>query len=333
MTRHGKMKGGPPAIAFVFSLLFFVAASSPAEPQRPIFSVQFMRIPSRGAVAGAAGQGKFAPGYTDVQFLTDNLLLLCLNSRGSFSDQPDSVLALFDVDQKKLVRSAQYPVEKIEGSVVATQNGNFVVLNQKGIHLCSVDLICGPAFATKGPMRVLPGGTQILAGGYAQTEVDILDASTLQMLRPAPENLAISINDETLLNGSAMINDDTLAEIHYPGRAQVMPVIDVRGRELYRIPVIDLSDAMVIPNRSGSRFCLFEAGYTRWNKMVNFLDIDSSRLPNFARVRVFDTSSGKQLFILRWDPRPSSVRTPAISPDGHRIALIRHATLEVFETP
>lgn len=334
------MKGPPTVvaarIAFVFGLMIFFAASSPASPQHPVFSVQLMRIPRGDAVAGAVGQkDKVAPGFTDVQFLTDNLLLLCLNSRESFSDQPDSVLVLFDIDQKKLVRSAQYPVEKTDGSVAATQNGNFVVLNQEGIHLCSIDLTCGPAFASTGPIRVLPGGTELLVGGDMRTKVDVLSASTLQMLHPAPENLRINVlRDETLLNGSAMINDDALAEIHSID-AQGMPVTDAQGKELYRIPVIDRYNfnATVIPNVSGSRFCILEAGYTRWNRMVNFVDIDSSRLPNSARIRVLDTSSGKQLFILRWDPRPSSVRRPAISPDGHRIALIQHSTLEVFEIP
>jgi hypothetical protein len=45
--------------------------------------------------------------------------------------------------------------------------------------------------------------------------------------------------------------------------------------------------------------------------------------------------SGKSLFELHWDPRPhvGVISVPALSPDGRRLAAIRHGFLEVFEIP
>jgi hypothetical protein len=276
-------------------------------------------------------------GYERALFLTDNLLLVVANQEEHLApihpllrDEPPSKFLLFDLDQKKLVKTAEYPVEKIAFPVYATKNGHFVVLNLKGLHVCSSDLTCGPAFATEGPVRVLPGGTKLLVGGNGQTEVDVLDASTLQVLsRPAPANLKADIfRDGILLNGHKLINDNTVADSREPE----MRVQRVDGTELYRVPVTT-QYLILIPNRSGSRFFLLEEGYTKWNSIINFLDIDQGRPFNFVRVRVFDTASGKQLFELHWDPRPQSIPTPGLSPDGKRITLIRHAKLEVYALP
>lgn len=279
--------------------------------------------------------------YTGVQFLSDNLVLVSLNKHVHmspqeplFTDEPPSKLLLFDVGQERLVLTAEYRVEKAGSSVLATQNGQFVVLNQAGVHVCNSDLSCGAPFTTKGPIRVLPGGTQLLVGGNGQTEVDLLDASTLRVLSsPAPRSLEMDfMGGGILLDGGELINNSTVAETG-KGDVREMPVKAVDGRTLYRVPVTAQYETTVVANRTGSRFCAVEESYTRWNKIVNFLDIDTGRPPNFARVRVFDTPSGKQLFEMQWDPRPSLVRPPALSPDGHRLALIRHSELEVFEIP
>lgn len=291
--------------------------------------------------------------YASLQFLSNDLLLIAINERqwqGPVeplnTDEPPSKFLLLDLDLKKFVKTATYPVEKTDGSVRATTNGEFIVLSQEGVHVCSAELTCGRPFPTEGPIRLLPGGTRLLAGGNGQTDVDLLDASTLQVLKhPAPRNLSMGFWDGVFLaprgiGGLArskgegeLINDSTVAEVE-DGDVPEMPVRKVGGRELYRIPVTAQYETRLTASRSGSRFSVLEQAHTRWNSIVNFWDIDNHRPPNFARVRVFDTDSGKQLFEMNWDPRPSqTVPPPALSPDGHKLALIRHSELEVFDLP
>src|SRR5579863_730374 len=59
--------------------------------------------------------------YSDINFLTDDLVLVTVNNKfyGSmeplFGDHPLSKLLLFDVSRKSLVKSADMPVEKFYG--------------------------------------------------------------------------------------------------------------------------------------------------------------------------------------------------------------------------
>ncbi len=99
-----------------------------------------------------------------------------------FSDQPPSKLLLFDISHKSLLKSSQMSVEKAAGSVKAIRDGQFVLLNQSGLLLCSRDLECGPPLQTPGPLFVSPQGTRIAVGGNGRTEQKLLDASTLKEL-------------------------------------------------------------------------------------------------------------------------------------------------------
>lgn len=278
---------------------------------------------------------------TDLQFLSNDLLLTSINERhwnGPVepldTDQPPATFVLFDVNAKRIVKMTHYPVEKFDGSVRATIEGEFVVLNEAGIHVCSSSLACGRAFPSNGPVRVLPGGTKLVAGGNGQTEVDLLDSSTLQVLsQPAPSSLTMGLMDGIFLKGKGIISDSVVAD-GLISNSEEIRVQKLDGTSLYNIPVTSGFDTTLIPNRSGSRFCVLEQSYTRWNSIVNFWDIDNARPHNFGRVRVFNTDSGKQLFELSWDPRPSYfIPRPTISPDGHKLALIQHSELEVFDVP
>lgn len=279
--------------------------------------------------------------YTDLQFLSDHILLVVVNERAwdkseepLNTDQPTSRLLLFDLDQGKLIKTAEYAVEKFSGSVLATNHGQFVVLNGEGVHPCSEELVCGRPYATEGPIRILPGGTRLLAGGNSQSELILLDASTMQILRrPAPQNIRMGLMSGTLLDGREIISDEVVADTA-GGSSKEMQLEKTSGGFLYSIKVTADYETTLVANQSGLRFCALEESYTRWNALVNFLDIDNTRPHNFARVRVFDTISGKELFEMNWDPRPSqAVPTPALSPDGHKLALIRHSELDVFEIP
>jgi hypothetical protein len=62
---------------------------------------------------------------------------------------------------------------------------------------------------------------------------------------------------------------------------------------------------------------------------------DENGAYNLARVRVFDVASGRELFDLKWNPghNLSFEAKPALSPDGHRIAVVMKGQLRVYEIP
>jgi len=102
------------------------------------------------------------------------------------------------------------------------------------------------------------------------------------------------------------------------------------GKELHRYKVKDALRTGLLPTSAGTRFGIYEYGYTALNSLVNLLDIDEGRPKDLQRVRVIDISSGKEVYQLEWDPRPLLIR-PAISPNGHRLADVRAGILEVFQ--
>jgi hypothetical protein len=120
--------------------------------------------------------------YTVIQFLSDDLLLVSVNERVFskseellFSDQGAANLLLFDLRERKLVRTAHYSIEKTQNAVQATENDHFVLLNQEGVHACSADLSCGPSFATQGPVIVVANGKELIVGGNSGTRKFLVD--------------------------------------------------------------------------------------------------------------------------------------------------------------
>lgn len=301
--------------------------------------------------------------YTDVVFLSDDLVLVVVNFREFagvsplFADEPPSKLLLFDLSQKKLVRSAELPVEKFPGSVRSTRNGNFALLDQEGVRLCSSELTCGPPFASGGPLFASPGGTKLIVGGSGRSEQKLLDSETLNVLDRfhSPDLFVIPGDDGLLLR---YIRSKTELHLRLPGKPEyllefggggIWPsarflsdriVADFSSHDLvvaklgtailYRVPVRLEEYAELVTAVSGSRFCLHEIDYTRWNRFINFGFAEGMQ-PSIESVRVLDTESGKLIFQLKWDPRPYGEAVPALSPNAHRIAIVRSGYLEVYE--
>jgi hypothetical protein len=308
-----------------------------------------------------------AANYTDINFLTDDLLLVNTATQREFPpveslpDQIASKLLLFNLLTGNLVKTATFPVDKSSQSVRATQNGQFVVLNLSGVHACSVDLSCSTTFSTSGPLLVSPGGTRLLVGGYGRSEERVLDSKTLRELSHFASRLGrpVQIGDHLLLiDGDQVVdestgkpcqsffatdadaqflNDDTLAG--YANRMNGPSKVVVRrlsGTIVYQIALdSEWQDTRLITSTSGRRFCVDERGYTRWS-LPHLLGYGGGSVHyNFERVRVFDTDSGRELFDLEWDPRPytGGLVAPALSPNGHHIGIVRHGSLEVFNVP
>jgi hypothetical protein len=307
--------------------------------------------------------------YSDINFLTDDLVLVTINNifygpvEPLFGDHPLSKLLLVDVSRKRLAKSVEMPVEKYMHSVKATQDGNFVVLNQSGLLLCSSELECGTPLPTRGPLLVSPRGTRILVGGDSWTDPTLLDATSFAELERFPskswshgnvpgdvgllvaqgDNLYVKSRDQQdqqipLDRGKCFINDSSVAGFQSLLQEAPLTIARIDGTILFRVPLVSKAyRARIATSVSGSRFCLVEPGHTASGKFVNFLhlDVESVNSPyNFESVKVLSADSGTLLFELRWDPRPYlSLSLPALSPNGRRLAIIRHGFLEVFEIP
>jgi hypothetical protein len=305
--------------------------------------------------------------YTDLTFLSDDLILVSLNER-SFAnsvgplntDKPPSKLLLFDISQKALVRSSERAVEKFMGSVRATHDGNFVVLDQSGIRVCSKNLECDPPnpIAGNGPMFVSPRGLRIMVGGNGQNEQQLLDADSLKTLNhfafgqaampgdtavlatrghqlyllrdDAPEKL-LNFRGGGLRLNAQFLGDDVFATYE---NDRTFFGVDLDSTIRYRISILpQWSGTDIVPAASGSRFCIHQYAYKVWGSKLSVSDEHRTR--DVDIYRIFDTHSGEELFHFEWDPRPyiSTLVAPAISPSGHRLAVIRSGYLEIFELP
>ncbi|HTV64787.1 MAG TPA: hypothetical protein VMD98_04235 [Bryocella sp.] len=308
--------------------------------------------------------GGIVGSFTDISFLSDDLVLVTVNTTtfgdegSSDFDQPESRLLLFDLSRRGAPTTVAMPVRKAKDSVQSAGNGSFVLLNRAGLQICSPALQCGPAVETGGPMFLSPQGTRIAAG---RIEQKVLDGSTLRVLHEFGANEPKVIPGDTGLlytqQGKLYV---TLAD--HPGPQFVLDTastgvwpearfLDAKtisavqsdksiaiarldGTILSRVPLSPGSFvAEISTSAAGSRFCFHDAGYSGWNAFLSFFSIE--RPFNLERARVVDVATGKAAFRLRWDPRPyvGLLARPALSPDGHRLAVIRRGFLEVFAIP
>ena len=306
--------------------------------------------------------GRIVGSFSDISFLSNDLVLVTVNTT-TFGDEdspqfdlPESKLLLFDLSKPDALITNEMPVRKARESVQSAGNGSFVLLNREGVQLCSSDLQCSSAVPTGGPMFLSPRGTRIAAG---RREQKLFDGTTLKELQEFDANepkvvpgdngllyaqdgkLYLKLADKpepqyVLDSGGTgvwpearFLNSDTISAVQSD---KSMAIARLDGRILSRVSLSPGSFiAEVSTSPSGSRFCFHDAGYRGWNAVLNFFSID--RPFNLERVNVMDTASGKSHFRFWWDPRPyvGNLSRPALSPDGHRVALIQHGFLEVFE--
>jgi hypothetical protein len=304
--------------------------------------------------------------YTDLAFLSDNLILVSINERfftgpvePLSTDKPASRLLVFDISQKALVKTADLSVEKFMGSVRATHDGKFVALAGPTLRLCSQNLECDPPILIpgNGPLFVSPRGTRVMAGGNAQNEQKLLDADSFRTLKHFAFGQAAMPGDTAVLatrgNQLYLLQDDAhdkLLNFHGGGlrlNAQFLSDdvfatyendrtfvgVDLDGTIRYRISILpQWSGTDIVPAASGSRFCIHQQAYKVRGSKLSVGDYPKTT-SHVDIYRIFDTHSGNELFHFEWDPRPyiSTLVAPAISPNGHRLAVIRRGYLEIFE--
>jgi hypothetical protein len=306
--------------------------------------------------------GRIVGNYSDVSFLSNDLVLVTVNTTtfgaddSSPFDLPASKLLLFDLSRHDAPTATEMPVRKARDSVQSAGNGSFVLVNQAGVQICSPELQCGPAVQTGGPLFLSPQGTRIAVG---RREQKVLDGTTLQVLHefganepkvvPGDNGLLYAQNEKLYVKfddkpepqfvldtgstgvwpGASFLNSNSVSAVQSD---KSMAIATMDGKVLFRVPLSQGSFiAEVSTAASGARFCFHDAGYTGTSALLNFFSIE--RPFNLERVNVMDVASGKSRFRLRWNPRPyvGELSRPALSPDGHRVAIIRHGFLEVFE--
>ena len=349
-----------PAILIVLTIAVTLTACRVAPGPKPMF-----RCDLRPLGFPTQALGRIVGSYTDLSFLSDDLLLVTVNTQTyaaegeAASDLPESKLLLFDLGRHSLVKTLVLPVEKAQDSVQSAGNGRFVLLNRAGLQTCSTELECGKPFQTRGPLHVSPRGTRIAVGGHGRYEEKLLDGSNLTELQSFPKNEPRVIPGD---NGSLYVQKGKLYVV-LPGSTdphfvvdtsgtstapdarfldlntvatlqsdKTMAVATLDGKVLFRVPLSRGSYvAEVSTSASGSRFCFHDAGYRGLRSLLNAFNIDQPF--NLERVNVMDIKTGKSYFRLRWDPRPyvPHLSRPALSPDGHRLAIIRRGFLEVYD--
>jgi hypothetical protein len=348
-------------ICFGLLLSVLTVFRQPSAP-RPIFQTDL-----RPYGYDAKGLGPTAVRFTELNFLSDDLVLVTVSHGlwGSVEEQlldrRPSTFQLFEVAQNRLVKRAEIPVVKFPGSVRAIQDGRFVILSKSGLQLCSRELECGTSRSTGEHLLISPSGARIVVDMQGAREQMLLDGTTLRELARYPRKKTSIVP----CDGAILAIEDPKVYLQIPGQAdrqlpfedksydpkvrcinqsavvgfesvKVLAVANMAGDILFRMPVQEWwKGPEVVTSASGTRFGLYQKGYTAWNSFVNFLDIDEGRPANFESVSVMSSDSGKQLLALRWDPRPyrTASAVPALSPDGHKLAVIRHGNLEIFEIP
>jgi len=308
--------------------------------------------------------GRIVGSFSDVGFLSNDLLLVTVNTQTfgaddeTPSDLPESKLLLFDITRQTLLNSVDAPVEKSPDSVQSAGNGSFVLLNREGVQICSLSLECGRPVDTRGPLYLSPQGTRIAVGGHGRWEQKILNGTTLAELqsfaknepkvipgddgvlygqkgqlfvklpdRPEPQLVLDEIGTDVWPN-ARFLDANTIAALQFD---KTMTVATLDGKVLFRIRGEGKSYLTeVSTTASGSRFCLHDAGYTGLRSVLAFLDFEKPF--NLERVNVMDVRSGRSRLKLQWDPQPyvGNLTRPALSPDGHRLAIIKHGFVEVY---
>jgi hypothetical protein len=311
-----------------------------------------------------AGSTSVFADYSSLSFLSDDLLVISINQR-SFgpvesrnSDVPESTIVVFDVKRANVTTTGKMPVEKTWDSVQAISGERFGVLNEKGLQFCDQNLHCEPIAPTIGPMFASPQGKRVAVGGNRLTAQTVIDTESLKQVAvfghlrnldpvaiPGDGAMLVDQNNRIMVQRSGMedvpltgckggfrefrfLSPGSLACLD-PDASEAV-VVDTDGKQIRRYKVADAWRTGFLPAASGTRFGIYEHGYTRLSSILNFPDIDTGRPENFQRVRVIDLSTGNEVSRFEWDPRPHVIK-PAISPDGHRIARVKSGVLEVLQ--
>ena len=123
--------------------------------------------------------------YSSLGFLSEDFLLVVVNQRVfgrvepiRSTDEPPSKLIVFDLNKKQPSRSAVMAVMKSPRAVALLTDGQFIVLSNSFVRICSADLRCDKSLPTKGALDAVDADTLKLLYGEKTFALRDSDAST-----------------------------------------------------------------------------------------------------------------------------------------------------------
>lgn len=284
------------AVAIMFVTSPVVTGSSGAQTQHK---------PERGWDMRQYGYSSAARDYSAVGFLSENLLLVAINqapddsnSHPLFEEKPDATLVLLSVADEQALRVTHMPMFKFDDSMAPALEGDFLLLTLSEVKLCSVDFHCDRTFPTKGPFYLSRDRFKVVVGGHLRTPKVVLDSRTL-----------------------------------VPVSGEAPKTIEGAWEKQYRP---DRSYIESISSLNGARVMTVETRQTRWSKITNPLAGFGDPPFNNRILKIYDKQTGREKFTLQWDPRHDwggTAKEPALSPTGHRVAVLHGGVVEVFEVP
>jgi hypothetical protein len=303
--------------------------------------------------------------FTNLNFLSDDLVLVAMNqvvepSLGMpAAEQRRSELLLFEIQHQILLRRLDLALPMKQDSIKSTRDGGFIAVTKSGTRLCSAELKCTDPTSIEGPILVSPRGLKVAVDGPGHIDHRLLESVSLkEVQRFVDRNISIIPGD-----GLFVVQRDRKLYLNVPGQPeQCLPfslqpfgvqaqflndktiavfdsdtslaIATLGGDVLSRIQVLPWWDGTkIFGSASGSRFGVYETGYTRWDEALHWYDIKNSRPRNLERIVVTEITSGKRIFEINRDPRPflGYPVVPAMSPSGRSIATIYRGKLEVYE--
>ena len=171
--------------------------------------------------------------YTDLGFLSEDLVLVSINQRGFgpveplFADTPNSIVLVLDLKRGSVLATRKMSVEKLSGSVQVVKGERFAVLNQKGLQFCDATLKCGPPIETQGPMFVSPQGKWIAVGGGGRSRQTVFDTESLKQVAVFERGRLFQqvIPGE----GAFLVDKNNAVSIQRPGKQDARLNTDSRG--------------------------------------------------------------------------------------------------------
>ena len=226
-----------------------------------------------------------------------------------------------------------------------------------GISVCDERLVCKVASRPAQTITSSPLGTRLVVirrPGAAQivvdtrtwkTIADISFSSLLERVIPGDDHFLsrpkmdgdFKMDDGRLvhLTGLGPIADVQFLDSTRLAVTEYIPsavaVFSLDGKLLYVIKTEPGSEISLLRAPGAGRFAIVELGYTLWNRMFNFLDIDNGRRRNLSKVRIFETANGKE--IAGCESVPPRGSRFVLSPNGHLLASEYEGHVRVVELP
>lgn len=284
-------------------------------------------------------------------------------SPGGPSSLPPIETVVFDLETKKPVARGRLGGNRLARNFAPTHDGKFVVRTYTDLRLFGANLAVlatyplppGPTWAD---FQVTPSGRRIVVpdGDW----ILMLDADSLERIQeiPAARHYAMVFSDTARLDLGLKPGTDDAVYLRFPGRPAKLlfqtpdsssisvefltddhvyverdasaVVLSTEGKQLYALKLRG-EVHRVHACLGGQGFALESWGVTLAGRLLHPFDRSGRRVDR-EFVEVFDTSTGRKVFEMEWSPR-RYVSDVALSPDGHRLAVVRGGFLEIYDLP